>query len=1514
MHRLWKILVILLPLLVIVAAGVAALSGKKLAARLRPVVESQLSQTLGREVRVGGISGGLLRGAVLHDVTIADGKRPQGGVLARAKRVAVRYHLRPLLSGGKGSAAAIDRVSVTGARVELARDRGGRWNIASLFKPRVPPARRFTGVVTIADSTLVFTDQSPPAPVTRSLQMRLVNLSGRLTPDPRRGLVFRLSAQVADGGMKRIAVAGSSDGKRTVLHVAAADVNLADWGTRLAMGGVHLLGGSADVNVTGAVAKRDARWVFDYVARARVRDATLRLGRGRELLRSVTGPLIIAGGRLRLLGVTGTVGGAQFAASGSIGVLSAPQLDLRISTDHLALETAARMAGFRPPAGLQTAPISLDLAVRGSFLHPFAQGTVRSPRVRYRGVAVNELATKVSYRDGKVWLRGMRLRAQGGAVSGDGWLKLERGATEVAFEVWGRDLDLGGLVSAARAAGLAVGAPAAGRAPLVVTSEAVAGTVNAHVAGTWDARGLRAAGSFEARDGRIGDLRFSAAAGAARLERGELQVASARIDSPAGTAVVRGAIGADGTLDLQVVATELDLAALTRLVGARSEVGGVGYFSGTLSGSLADPTASGRFEALDAEYAGQRFDLLSGAATASRKSLTADGLLAYQAGTRYAVSGSLTGLDRPRDQMGVAGRVEVSYAPLAELLARAGIEADVEGRVEASVEIGGTLGEPTAQGWVRLYRPMWRGIAGDYAQARFDLAGGVARISEARAQAGESQLTAAGEITTHGELRLTYSADVQLADLPPRASLGLPLDVSGRVTASGEIGGTVRRPLLTADARCERIAIGAEVLTEATAQARPGDPPQHMELRLSFAQGPARYQAAGWADIASRTVQLEASITGGRLGRLRSALQAMAERFPPDSVAGRVGQAVATAPSPVRGNLDLQATVSGPWRAPLAEVGFQVSDASIAGAPIPDVTAAVNLRRHALEVRRFEARRGAAYAMASGTVELDGELALEVDAYNVRAELLEPWLGLKRQVSGSADLSASVGGTMQRPTIVGSIEVADLAAGGLRVEHLRVSRFEVQGDSLVADDVVVALGPHVVHASCAVPITWRPLGIDAARPLSAALNLEGQDLALLARVAPAVAESAGALDGRVVMGGTLRRPELFGAIKVSHGTVKLRAPQVGVRTLEGSVRFEGRRVLVEGVTGLVGDGAFKARGEVGLVSLRPSQLMSNRFDLTFAGAGLDLDFAPLFVGKVDADLALASPPQADTPPAVRGRVLLASGDLGLPPRGALRPLAQSSLFDPLLAINVEFDPNLWLRTPTMSMQVSGNGHIGGRLTAPVATATLESRRGTVDLPVAHFRVSYASLDATVSSPSAPGPGLPPAAEVRVVMRLDAEANVRGYRVYLAMSGPLTDPNAEPLVELRSVPALDEQRLWALVTGLPLGTVTSELGSSTSAVVTTGLGGVVLYPLERALASALGLQEFGVEYNRYEPLRVRVGGYVLEHVYVTYLRSVSADIREWDFVLAYEVLPSVALGARINERNELLWEGQTTWRF
>jgi hypothetical protein len=1503
MRPLWKILFILIPLFVIIGAIVAALSRGRLYRRLVPLVEAQLSQSLKREVRLRSISGNLVTTAVVHDLRIAEGQRLSQGELARAHRVVVHYRLSDIILHPARAAEAVSRVNVAGLRLKLTRNPAGAWNIAPLLKPKPPRFGRFAGVVSISDSTVLYTDHTPPRILRRPLRLTLINLSGDARPHPQRGGVLRFAGKLAAARPEPVTIAFSFVGTQVNLNVTIERAALAEWDRRLSLRGPRLRGGVADVNFTGFFETGPHRQPLQYVALASVRNGAATVPQSPDPFRALNGSFLIANDQVRILAAKGVLGDLPFDACGVVTGFKQPQLDMRVTASGPLAGALSRLTKLRLPPDMRAGPGQIALAVRGSLAHPAADGSASVAAARIRDLAVANLTTQLSYRAGMVWLNGLRANVAGGEVNGDVWLGRRGAKAEAAFQARAEGFDLGPALAALHI-----------KSPWPIT-----GKGHVFLAGSYDAQGLRAAGSFEARDGRVADIAYTGAYGVAQFDRGDIRIASGRMESPAGTAVIEGTIASRGAVALQVRASGIDLAALSRAAGAKEQqITGAGYFAGEVTGTLRDPVAAGTFQATDLEFEQQRFAIVSGSVMASRDRAAVRDLLAYQENARYEVSGAMEGLRGPRADGRISATVVIGFARLADVLAMAKIEAnDVRGELAANLTVGGTLDAPTASGHVVVHRPEWKGWALDRAETDFALAGETVRLSGAQATIGRSTVTALGEVSRQGAIQVKFDADVALDDLRPPPDVKPRLDVTGRLVARGEITGTTEQPQINAQARSDLITVQGQAFTGVTAKATYAPATQRNDFEVAFAQGDARFTASGWADAAARTMQVRGDLAQGQIAALRSALEAIGSVFPQDSLPWKAAQVAAAAPSPAVGQLDARISLGGPWRNLTGDIGLKTSATAVAGVALPDAAAALALSGRIITVRSFEARQEPAFATARGTIDLDGPLALELDAYNIQAGVFKPWLHLRQEVKGSADVSISLGGTLRQPQIVGSIVVADLTIGPVKVDQAQAPRFEVHGDSLVAPEIDAVLGPHVIQASAAIPITWKPVGINRAGSWSVAVDLTNQDLSLLTRLAPNVQAASGTLDGRVTFTGSLEQPQLLGAVTIARGALALRGQRTRVNGLEGTVQFDGSRIALQRLTGVVGGGSFQAQGDIGLVTLSPSHLMSNRFNLTLVGRGLGIDAAPAFNGKVDINLALATTKPGDV--ALRGQVVLAAGQVGVPQRPEVSPIVEQPRFNPGLDIAVTFAPSLRVRTATIAMDVSGSGHVGGRLGSPSASALVESRRGTLAFPAATFRISYASMDATISPPRVPAPDMPAVAQVRAFIRVEAEARVRGYDVRLTMSGPLTDPNVEPRIELTSVPALDSERLWAMVSGLPVGPEASAFGSRSRALLTTGVSVIALSPLERATARILGVEEFGIEYFGYEPLSLRVGTYLFKKFYVTYRRSITSSVRAptipgWEFTLANQVLPTLSLGVALNERNEIIWKAQTALRF
>jgi AsmA protein len=95
----------------------------------RPQIQAELESRLGRQVSLGDIRVSLLPPSIIvKDVVIAEDPRFGAGPFARAKELDVRVALLPLLERD----VQVKSLRLLNPDIELIRERGGRWNYASM--------------------------------------------------------------------------------------------------------------------------------------------------------------------------------------------------------------------------------------------------------------------------------------------------------------------------------------------------------------------------------------------------------------------------------------------------------------------------------------------------------------------------------------------------------------------------------------------------------------------------------------------------------------------------------------------------------------------------------------------------------------------------------------------------------------------------------------------------------------------------------------------------------------------------------------------------------------------------------------------------------------------------------------------------------------------------------------------------------------------------------------------------------------------------------------------------------------------------------------------------------------------------------------------------------------------------------------------------------------------------------------------------------------------------------------
>jgi AsmA protein len=131
-----KVAGIVIALLIVVAIALPFLMNVN---SFRPQIESTLSSALGRPVKVGNLSLGILTGSVGADqLSIADDPKFSSAPFIQAKSLRVGVELMPLIFSKQLN---VTRIVIDRPEIALLRDRDGVWNFSSLGKQAAQPGK-----------------------------------------------------------------------------------------------------------------------------------------------------------------------------------------------------------------------------------------------------------------------------------------------------------------------------------------------------------------------------------------------------------------------------------------------------------------------------------------------------------------------------------------------------------------------------------------------------------------------------------------------------------------------------------------------------------------------------------------------------------------------------------------------------------------------------------------------------------------------------------------------------------------------------------------------------------------------------------------------------------------------------------------------------------------------------------------------------------------------------------------------------------------------------------------------------------------------------------------------------------------------------------------------------------------------------------------------------------------------------------------------------------------------------
>jgi len=487
-----------------------------------------------------------------------------------------------------------------------------------------------------------------------------------------------------------------------------------------------------------------------------------------------------------------------------------------------------------------------------------------------------------------------------------------------------------------------------------------------------------------------------------------------------------------------------------------------------------------------------------------------------------------------------------------------------------------------------------------------------------------------------------------------------------------------------------------------------------------------------------------------------------------------------------------------------------------------------------------------------------GQLRVE----NFPVEAIAQLVPLPARLQGKLNATATLGGSVKNPQVVGELHLTDGAVNGTKVEQGR-GAFRYANARLDFGSNVFISGPEPISVLGSLPLPLAGVKPDSDR-ISLDLNIRNEGLAFLNVITDQVSWEKGQGSVNVQIRGTAKQPVATGIVSVKDATLKARALPDPLTDVSGVIRFDFDRARVENLQGQFSQGRIAANGVIPIAAPMTIAAEAPAVDqpLTVALEKIRLNLKGIYQGGVDGNVKVLG---TLLNPVLSGGIQLANGQILLsdPQEQAIAATPGSA------GPEIEFD-NLKLQVgdrvqvtlkPLLNFVARGDLLINGSLNDIQPQGTIRLNAGQVNLFTTQFFLERGYPQTATFEPQR---GLDPLLDVRLQAsvsevtrtRLPSTANpsevldvpstatgfgsLQSVRVQATIKGPASQL-AENLV-LSSSPPRQPSEIVALIGGSFVNT----FGRGDSALGLANLAGsALLTNIQTVISNALGLTQFRI---------------------------------------------------------------------
>lgn len=714
---------------------------------------------------------------------------------------------------------------------------------------------------------------------------------------------------------------------------------------------------------------------------------------------------------------------------------------------------------------------------------------------------------------------------------------------------------------------------------------------------------------------------------AANIRNGDMYFKEIRLGSGQTGIKASGSLLKDMSFDLAAEATGFTISNPEIFGGVR---GNLEKFTGRINGRFdrslfehpfVNLSANGEISLSNAKIGKQAIERISGEVSLEKGLLEIKGLSVAAGASVITVNGSV-GIDKPAELKITGKDLQLSdLSALDDLLPEgskgisgaAAINIGMKGALHESPSVLNALRDMEVSFDAQAVKVSVGGQKVDRAALSFLWKTGEFDIREALVKTPSSTISLSGGMGSGTELGARVSCDLDISDLAN--FIGKYARAAGRFKAEGNLTGTLASPFLTAKIEAMNASYNSIVIDRIAGNigyrdgwytvsgpmvlSRTGED-YEIDARISAGQAQPSYKGSiqtSKGGLRSFTEFLNSvyeelskiKLQAGDIKKME-VLDPGAIRLPKitqfKAAQGYVlldprngflkawakirrdteKKAAASSPEKISadGPLGLAVFFSGEGGDVDVSAGLTAVNGRIGGYVFDRMNISGGFRSSNLYLATFEVKNGGGKLSMSGNASVTGPLKFKISSKDFSIDKLDTALGLGTPLEGKVTVSSAITGTLGSPEVSAAFSMKNAGVAGIYADELH-GTVKYSDLSLAVDKLDMTKDGHKASIKGIIPFIPK-------KQLSLKVNLDGENVGLLASLFKGISWSSGKGKAVLDVGGTLSYPMINGSVSVKNGMINIDQLKSTVYNLSAEVQIKDSVIMVESFTGaLSGD-------------------------------------------------------------------------------------------------------------------------------------------------------------------------------------------------------------------------------------------------------------------------------------------------------------------------------------------------------